>query len=65
MRPCYDNEELDERRHILITYLMECVRVEDWHGVMDAAADLREVDAKLELLDALETTSHRSGESVS
>jgi hypothetical protein len=42
---------LTKRREFLLTYLDQVVRAEeDWHGVMDAAADLREIDAKLELI---------------
>lgn len=32
-------------------YLVMCVRKEDWHGVMDASADIREIIAKLSMLD--------------
>lgn len=35
------------RRELLIAYLMENVREEDWHGCADACMDLREVDAEL------------------
>lgn len=31
-------------------YLQMCVRKEDWHGVMDASADIREIVAKLSML---------------
>mgnify|MGYP001610460387 CR=1 FL=1 len=45
-----DTENLTAERLILISY-MQCKRkTEDWHGVMDAAADLREVDARLSIL---------------
>jgi len=43
-------EELVEIRNQLIHYLQMKVSQEDWHGVADAAMDLREVDAKLEIL---------------
>lgn len=33
-------------RETLIAYLYMKVRQEDWHGVSDAANDLREIDAK-------------------
>jgi len=33
-------------------YLQMCVRKEDWHGVMDASADIREVVARLSMLPA-------------
>lgn len=42
--------ELLSRRTLLTQYLLECVRIEDWHGVMDAAADLRETDSELRML---------------
>lgn len=31
-------------------YLQMCVRKEDWHGVMDASADIREIVSKLSVL---------------
>ena len=33
-------------REILIAYLLMKAKREDWHGVSDAANDLREMDAK-------------------
>jgi hypothetical protein len=42
-------------RKALIDYLLQKHQQEDWHGVADAAMDLREIDAKLELLDERET----------
>jgi hypothetical protein len=36
-----------EYRSALVMYLQHKVLVEDWHGVSDAANDLREVDAHL------------------
>lgn len=44
-------DALVTRRQVLQTYLTEVTREEDWHGVMDAAADLREVDAELRGLE--------------
>lgn len=32
-------------------YLLLCVRKEDWHGVMDASADIREIVARLSILE--------------
>lgn len=34
-----------EERALLVKYLLNCVRKKDWHGVMDASADLREIEA--------------------
>ena len=38
------NTKLD--RSVMISYLLMKVRQEDWHGVSDAANDLREMDAR-------------------
>lgn len=43
-------EELRTRRRLFLAYLADCMSREDWHGVMDAAADLREIDAALKVL---------------
>lgn len=34
-------------RDILVAYMQMCIEHEDWHGVSDAANDLRELDAYL------------------
>lgn len=36
----------EETRNTLIGYLLMKVEEADWHGVMDAAADLRELEAE-------------------
>lgn len=41
---------LQSRHSVLLDYLDMATERADWHGVMDAAADLREVDAELEAL---------------
>ena len=41
-------------RELLIEYLKLKVHEEDWHGVADAAMDLRELDAYERGLDQLE-----------
>jgi len=46
-------EQLRERRRVLVQYLDSVVEVQDWHGVMDAAADLREVEVELLLTEKL------------
>lgn len=43
--------QLNQLREELISYMRMKITHEDWHGVADAAMDLREVDAKLEMLD--------------
>jgi len=39
---------LDNAEEIMIQYLLLKVEKKDWHGVSDAANDLREMDAKKE-----------------
>lgn len=43
-------EFLAKRRAIIVADLQGKVEAEDWHGTADAAMDLREIDAQLELL---------------
>jgi hypothetical protein len=43
-------EELSALRQQLVAYLLSKVTAQDWHAVQDAASDLREIDAKLEVL---------------
>lgn len=44
-------ENLMKRRLITIGDLCAKAENEDWHGAADAAMDLREIDAQLELLE--------------
>jgi hypothetical protein len=39
---------------VMEQYLRVRLEMRDWHGVMDAAADLRELEAKLQTLDLVE-----------
>ena len=43
-------KQLESDLVLMKGYLQMCVRKEDWHGVMDAAADIREIVAKLFML---------------
>lgn len=47
-----DEERLQLERDFALMkeYLLMCFRKEDWHGVMDASADIREIVAKLSVL---------------
>ena len=45
-------EELIEQRRVLVEYLLARVRAGDFHAVQDAASDIREINAKLEVLRA-------------
>jgi hypothetical protein len=46
--------DLLEAKNGLIAYLLQKVKYSDWHGVADAAMDLREIEAQLALLMQLE-----------
>ncbi len=41
---------LAEQREMLIVYLLAKVKAGDFHAVQDAASDIREIHAKLEIL---------------
>lgn len=45
---------LETQRQTMISYLLSKVDVGDWHGVADAAMDLREIEARINLLKELE-----------
>jgi hypothetical protein len=40
--------EYEKNREAYTAYLLMCVRLGDWHGVSDAANDLRVLEAKQE-----------------
>jgi len=42
--------ELQQDKETLRNWMGYCLKREDWRGVMDAAADIREIVAKLEIL---------------
>jgi len=48
-------DELREHRALLISYLLAKVKINDWHGVSDAANDLREIDVELRVLGSKAT----------
>lgn len=41
---------LEHRISLMIAYLRLRMEMSDWHGVMDAAADLRELEVELRVL---------------
>ncbi len=41
------DEQILRRIKSLREYLLTCVDAKDWHGVMDAAVDIRELEAEL------------------
>ncbi len=50
-------EYLKEQRALMVDYLNLKIAVEDWHGVADAAMDLREIDAKLIVLNLVQRST--------
>ena len=46
--------ELLEQKAELIAYCQSKLKAGDWHAVQDAASDIRELDAQIELLTELE-----------
>jgi hypothetical protein len=45
--------DLREQKAALVAYMLAKIKAADWHAVQDSASDIREIDAKLELLEAL------------
>jgi hypothetical protein len=43
--------EYETNRDEYTKYLLLCVRLKDWHGVSDAANDLRVLDAKMSVIE--------------
>lgn len=43
--------ECREHREIYIQYARHRIEDEDWHGVADAACDLRELDVEIRMLE--------------
>lgn len=46
-------EKLQKRKEGMVRYLLLKVDEEDWHGVADAAMDIREIEAQIYLLEEL------------
>lgn len=46
--------DLENERESLIRYLQMKVNTQDWHGVADAAMDLRDVDSALKTIKDLQ-----------
>jgi hypothetical protein len=52
-------KELELQKAHLVTYLLSKVTTEDWHAVADAAMDLREIEAKIEILELLQKNEQK------
>jgi hypothetical protein len=44
-------QTLSEEREALLVYLLAKYHSSDWHGVQDAASDLRDIDCQLQILE--------------
>lgn len=53
--------QLQVLRATIKAYLLAKVDAEDWHGVADAAMDLREIDAELRALSRAEEVMPSTG----
>ncbi|WP_146165986.1 hypothetical protein [Stenotrophobium rhamnosiphilum] len=49
--PEQERRQLERDFVLMKDYLLMCFQKEDWHGVMDASADIREIVAKLSVLN--------------
>jgi len=47
-------KQLQKRLDGLKQYLLLKYEDEDWHGIMDAAADIREISVQIDLLEEIE-----------
>jgi hypothetical protein len=52
----------EERRDTMIDYLIMKVEEQDWHGVADAAMDLRELDREIQVRDEYDYPDSDSGD---
>lgn len=44
---------LIEKRKTMVAYLELKVEEQDWHGVQDAASDLRDIDTEMSIWDTI------------
>ena len=52
--------ELEESKSAMIDYLKLKVTLQDWHAVMDASCDIREIDSELKALNKIINTDTSS-----
>ena len=46
-------KKLSKQKRTMVRYLKEKLKNEDWHGVQDAASDLRDIEAAVEAFESL------------
>lgn len=54
MNSDHHRQQLEAHVRTMVDYLRMKLEQRDWHGVADAAMDIRELEAKLDLLRKLE-----------
>jgi hypothetical protein len=55
-------EELYKRKKLYISYLLDRVTTSDWHGVQDAASDLREIEVEISYVEKYHNEKHCQSE---
>lgn len=50
----FNIQRLKHQKSDLVLYMRSKIEAEDWHAVADAAMDIRELEAKIEVYRALE-----------
>jgi len=57
MNPIDLKSRLEKERETLKPYLLSKFESADWHGVQDAASDLRDIECQLEVLEIVSRLS--------
>lgn len=47
-------QELEDAKINLIGYMKSKIKIEDWHAVQDAASDIREIEARMEVFKLMQ-----------
>jgi hypothetical protein len=50
----HTKSDLLEAKTALIAYVVSKIKSGDWHAVQDGASDIREIDAKLDVLNSIQ-----------
>jgi len=61
--PEREKRQLERDFVLMKDYLLMCFQKEDWHGVMDASADIREIVSKLSILNKHSVLNWTAGQS--
>jgi hypothetical protein len=58
----HTKSDLLEAKTQLIAYVVSKIKSGDWHAVQDGASDIREIDAKLQVLNEQQELQMRQGQ---